>query len=477
MLTFSPEKLADWSEGRWHVSFPLNRPLTGFCIDTRKIKEGDVFIAITTERRDGHDFLISAKESGAAAALVERYIPDVEIPQLVVNNTVDAFLAIAHGHRMEFPGIVIGITGSCGKTSTKDVLALLLGPDQTCKTHANLNNQLGLSLTLLQLDPTIHKYAVVEVGISEAGEMGQLAKTLTPDIAILTVVGAAHTAGIGGLEHVASEKSKLLRAVRGNGIALFPSECLQYQAFRKPLDNPLILYELRDGKISENMLAFCWEFYPNAYEKGQLTVRNDLIGKQCFDLPDAALGHGTVRNIAMSLGISLSVGVPPEELQTRLLQWAPSPLRGELRCFGEQTFYVDCYNANPVSMNEALQTFSTRFQEQPKLFVLGSMNELGDDALEQHVQTGKTLQLAPEDRAVLIGNHAEAYRQGMIEAGAEDSCITIASDLDEALPIVQAFQGAILLKGSRSYGLERILEKAATDVDEKDEERRLATAC
>ena len=477
MLTFSPEKLADWSEGQWHESYPPNISLTGFCIDTRKIQEGDVFIAITTERRDGHDFLNSAKESGAAAALVERYIPEVEIPQLVVNNTVNAFLAIAHGHRMEFPGIVIGITGSCGKTSTKDALALLLGHGQTCKTHANLNNQLGLSLTLLKLDPTIHKYAVVEVGISEAGEMGQLAKTLSPDIAILTVVGAAHTEGIGGLEHVASEKAKLLRAVRDKGIALFPSECLQYQAFRKPLDNPLILYEIRDEKISKNMLAFCWEFYPNASDKGQLTVRNELIGKHCFDLPDAALGQGTVRNIAMSLGISLTVGVEPEALQNRLLKWKPSPMRGELRSFGEQTFYVDCYNANPVSMNEAIQTFSTRFQEQPKLFVLGSMNELGDNALEQHIQTGKTLQLASEDRAVLIGCHAEAYRQGMIEAGADESSITITSDLDEALPIVQAFQGAILLKGSRSYGLERILEKAATDVDEKDEERRLATAC
>ncbi len=477
MMTFSPEKLAKWSEGQWHNSSLLNVPLTGFCIDTRKIEDGDVFIAISTERRDGHDFLNSACQNGAVAAVVERFIPDVAIPQLVVNNSVDAFLAIAHGHRMEFPGIVIGITGSCGKTSTKDTLALLLGENLTCKTHANLNNQLGLSLTLLKLDPSIHKYAVVEVGISEAGEMGQLANTLVPDIAILTVVGSAHTEGIGGLEHVATEKAKLLRAVRNEGIALFPSECLQYEAFRKPLDNPLILYEIRDEKFSKNMLAFYWEFVPNAPDKGQLTVRNELIGKQRFDLPDAAVGQGTVRNIAMSLGISLSVGVEPEVLQKRILKWAPSPMRGELRSFGEQTFYVDCYNANPVSMNEAIQTFTTRFQEQPKLFVLGSMNELGDVALEQHIKIGKTLQLAPEDRAVLIGHHAEAYRQGMIEAGIEDSIITIASDLDEALPIVQAFQGAILLKGSRSYGLERILEKAAADIDEKNEERRLATAC
>ena len=477
MPHYNPVKLATWSSGRWEGGEPAASALSGFCIDTRKIKVGDMFIAIRTERRDGHEFLISAMEGGATAALVERYVPEAGIPQLVVSNTVDALLSIAHGHRLEFNGVVIGITGSCGKTSTKDALAQILGEGHTCKTEANLNNLLGLSLTLLKLDPAVHKYAVVEAGISEHGEMDRLAQALSPDIGILTIVGSAHTEGLGGLEAVASEKVKLLRAVRHSGLSIFPEECLQYKAFEEPLDNPLMLCTDRKGEISKNMLAFCWEFVTNGRDNGQLTVRNDCIGTYQFDLPDTALGQGMARNIAMSLGVSLQLGIQPEEIQSRLLKWTPSPLRGEVRTYGKQTFYVDCYNANPVSMEEAVRTFSKRFHNQPKLYVLGTMNELGDDSREQHQKAGRGISLAEGDRAVLIGSQAEAYCEGMLDAGADPARITLVEDAGQALPLVTGFEGAILLKGSRSYGLERLLDGVEADGDEHNGERRLAAAC
>ena len=477
MPTFDPGKLATWSSGRWEGGKPADNSLTGFCIDTRKIQPGDVFIAIRTDRRDGHEFLNDAEASGATAALVERYVAEASIPQLVVNNSIDGLLAIAHGHRSEFPGVVIGITGSCGKTSTKDAIATLLGERQTCKTEANLNNLLGLSLTLLKLDSTIHKYAVVEAGISEHGEMDRLANALSPDIGILTIVGSAHTEGLGGLEAVASEKVKLLRAIRNSGVSIFPEECLQYKAFQEPLDNPLMLCTDRKGKISKNMLAFCWEFVTNGRDNGQLTVRNDCIGTYQFDLPDTALGQGMARNLAMSLGVSLYLEISPEEIQSRLLKWTPSPLRGEVRTYGKQTFYVDCYNANPVSMEEAVSTFSTRFHKVPKLYVLGTMNELGADSREQHIKIGKRIQFADGDRAVLIGNQAEAYYEGMLDAGADKTRITLVEDAGQALPLVKGFEGAILLKGSRSYGLERLLDGVEADGDEHTGERRLAAAC
>ena len=449
----------------------------GFCIDTRKIQTGDIFIAISTDKRDGHDYLHNAFESGASAALVSRIIPEVAIPQLVVDNTVNALMDIAHGHRLEFKGTVIGITGSCGKTSTKDALTLLLGEEVTCKTEANLNNQLGLSLTLLKIDNSIHKFAVVEAGISENGEMEQLARTLSPDIGILTIVGSAHAEGIGGLESIAEEKSKLLKSVRSNGLTLYPEQCLQFNAFNRVLDNSLILTSKEDGTFSENKLAFSWEIYPNASDKGQLTVRNELIGKHSFDLPDSAIGQGAVRNIAMSLGVSLHLGIESELIQKRILEWKPSPLRGEIRSFENQVFFVDCYNANPVSMQEAIETFKNRFQDLPKLYVLGSMNELGDESWDQHIQTGRTIQLGAEDRAVLIGHQAEAYLQGMLDAGNDHACVSVTDDVGQSIPYVEGFNGAILLKGSRSYGLERLLKIAEAVDDEMSEERRLAAAC
>jgi UDP-N-acetylmuramoyl-tripeptide--D-alanyl-D-alanine ligase len=477
MLSHSPEKLAIWSGGYWKNRELLKEPLTGFCIDTRKVRKGDVFVAITTENRDGHSFLHNAKVNGARAAFVDRYISDLDIPQLVVGNTVDALMLTAHGHRMEFPGTVIGITGSCGKTSTKDVLTTLLGESVTCKTQANLNNQLGLSLTLLTMDPDLHKYAVVEAGISEMGEMEGLARTLTPDIGILTIVGSAHAEGIGGIEQIAHEKCKLLRSVRNNGVSLFPEQCLQFEAFSTPLDNPLILTCEEDKSFSKNKLAFSWEILPNAPHKGQLTVRNELLGKHSFDLPDPAIGQGAVRNIAMSLGVSLHLGIRPEQLQERILRWKPSPLRGEIRSFGKQVYFVDCYNANPVSMQEAISTFENRFQNLPKLYVLGSMNELGEDSWNQHVNTGRTISLGSEDRAVLIGKEANAYQEGMVKAGNDFTSISIVDNVDQSVSLIQEFEGAILLKGSRSYGLERLLQIAESLNDEMSEEGRLVAEC
>jgi UDP-N-acetylmuramyl pentapeptide synthase len=183
------------------------------------------------------------------------------------------------------------------------------------------------------------------------------------------------------------------------------------------------------------------------------------------------------RNLAMSVGVALHLGTDPDDIQSRLQKWQPSPLRGEIRTAGKQTFYVDCYNANPVSMREAATTFSIRFQNTPKLFVLGTMNELGEDSREQHIQTGKEIRLAPKDRAVLIGSQASAFQEGMLASGADARCITIVEDAVQALPLVRGFDGAVLLKGSRSYGLERLLENAGTDGDEHNGERRLAAAC
>ena len=158
-------------------------------------------------------------------------------------------------------------------------------------------------------------------------------------------------------------------------------------------------------------------------------------------------------------------------MQERLFEWTPSPLRGEIRVREGQTFYVDCYNANPVSMQEALDTFTQRFEQQPKLFVLGCMNELGDDSKDLHRRAGSQIQLSAEDGVILCGEQAGALMDGLLGAGADTSAIRIVEQVEDARLQIEAFQGAILLKGSRSYGLETLLPD-----DETFEERRLA-AC
>ena len=469
MVVFDPRKLADWSCGKWQGA-ALDRDLIGFSIDTRRISSGEVFVAINTDSRDGHDYLGQATESGASAAIVDHYVPYCLLPQLVVEDSVQGLMDIASGHRREFDGRVIGITGSCGKTSTKDALALFMGDGTTCKTQGNLNNRLGLSLTLLSIDPVEHGSAVVEAGISEEGEMEDLARVLQPDVGIVTLVGEAHMEGLRTLELVAREKYRLLDAVRPGGFSLFHEDCQRYEDYATGGSAHWVMRETGSNQLDQDSLSFlhCESCGDNP---GTLELNSSYFGRAAFELPLSAFGSATIRNLSMALGVSLRSGVSPEKLQDRLSRWQPSKLRGEVRVLDGQVFYVDCYNANPASMREAIETFSKRFFEQPKLYVLGSMNELGEESQSLHRSTGAGFTMSASDRAVLCGPHAEAMREGMLSGGTSSSAVTIVERAEQARLQVQAFHGAILLKGSRSYGLECLLPE-----DEMIEKRRL-TAC
>ena len=466
-MNFDPVELAAWSSGIWCVAHPT-RQLSGFVIDTRKLSLGDIFLAIKTKNRDGHLYLDEAKNNGASAAIVERENPEIDLPQLVVENVVIALMNIARSHRLQFRGLVIGITGSCGKTSTKDALALLMGNTTTCKTKANLNNHLGLSLTLLEIDPSIHETAVVETGISESGEMEELVRVLQPDSAILTLIGEAHIAGLGGLDSVAHEKYKLLKAVKPGGFALFPIECLNYTDFMEDISSHWVLCDHECQSGSKDYLYY--DHIPaNESDPGQLLLNSSYFNRVRFDLPSMVVAPGNVRNLAMSLGVCLRSGINYSTLQDRLQNWSPSSLRGEIWVGDGQIFYVDCYNSNPVSMKEALIGFLNGFPHQPRLFVLGCMNELGSDSLALHKQVGESVAFSSDDSAILCGDQSEALREGMLESGVNSSSITIVDDVEDARSFVETFEGAILLKGSRTYGLESLLPK-----DKTDSERNLA---
>jgi UDP-N-acetylmuramoyl-tripeptide--D-alanyl-D-alanine ligase len=234
MPVFSPKFLASAAGARWTKTPAGSSPVTGFSVDTRHIAPGDCFVALRTARRDGHAFLAAAKEAGASAAIVSVENPDVDLPQLVAPSPLAAFQAIAAAHRQSFPGPVIGVTGSAGKTSTKELLALLLSssPGDVLATTGNLNNHLGVPLTLTRLDPSVHKFAVIEAGIGGPGEMSVLAGMIRPSHAIVTLIGPAHLATLGTLANVAREKAQLPAAVPAGGLRVFGVDCLNYHEFR-----------------------------------------------------------------------------------------------------------------------------------------------------------------------------------------------------------------------------------------------------
>ncbi|MBA4137019.1 MAG: UDP-N-acetylmuramoyl-tripeptide--D-alanyl-D-alanine ligase [Opitutus sp.] len=458
MPTFSPEKLAAASGGRWTRS--PGGALVAFNQDTRTLTAGQVFVALQTEKRDGHEFLADAAAKGAAAAVVSRAVANAPLPQLVTTDALAAFQKIAAAHRREFTGPVIGVTGSAGKTSTKDLLALLLdarpvatdptSAGRVLKTEGNLNNFLGVPLTLTQLDPARHDYAVIEAGINEPGEMATLANMISPDHAVVTLVGPAHLEKLGSTQGVAAEKVQLLTAVRDNGLQVFPVGAWQYAPFRA-LKSPLVLVPANEAmvRVDGPTIIFTVLHRPDRTEV-------TLGAKRTFIL--RRVSSGMAQNAALALALASELGVPDAMLQPRLAAWAPSKWRGEMQRVGETEVYCDFYNANPASMQDAIQTFASLARpELPRLYVLGGMEELGAAAAEFHQQLGRTILLRPGDFLFTIGTHAAALREGLLENGNDPAQIAVVADLEPVRTKLATFRGVAFLKGSRRYRLETIL--------------------
>ena len=453
---FPPGRLAAWTGGRWTREPVL--PITGFTADSRMVRAGQMFVAIKTERRDGHGFAAAAGAAGAVAALVCRPVAETELPQLVVADPLAAFQAIAGAHRREFPGRVIGVSGSAGKTSTKNLLAVLLGGADVLSTRGNLNNQLGVPLTLTRLNPGVHRYAVVEAGIGAPGEMAPLAAMIAPDIAIITVVAPAHLSGLGTLAGVAREKALLAAAVPAGGLAIFPSGCLDFAAFRSLTTRALVVVREPGGGSPATKQATA-HF---TVEPGLNSTRLTLAYKAppiSFHLRSAS--EGMAQNAALALCAALELGEDPATLQARLTAWHPSSLRGELQRAGDKLFYLDCYNANPASMSDALEAFgSVAPAAEPRLYVIGGMEELGAESERYHAVLGRGIRLRAQDFLFVIGEHAAAVRAGALAGGADPGQIRVIESLEPASERLAAFSGAVFVKGSRRHELEKILKGA-----------------
>lgn len=455
MPTFAPEQLAAWTGGRWTT--PPVVALSRFNYDTRKLRVGDVFVAIKTEKRDGHDYLVEAQMAGAFAAIVRAENGGVTLPQLVVADPLAALQAIAREHRRQFRGPVVGISGSAGKTSTKDLLALLLG-GASCgvvATEGNLNNHIGVPLTLTRIDPADHRFAVVEAGISMPGEMQTLADMIDPDVAIITLVAPAHTEELGGLEGVAREKALL--AARASGVAIFPTQAAAFGPFRD-LPVPTITVERADA-VRPAGLGRDRAFFALSHRAERTGISLAFGAATPVIYTMRRVSDGMAQNAALAICAAVWLGIPRDAIQARLAEWKPAKLRGELRVIDGRLLYLDCYNANPASMADALRTFEVVAPAaQPRLYVLGCMEELGADAPMHHRTLGRSLKLRPQDQLMVIGTHAHDVCAGVLDQGDFTRQIQIVSSLEPMTAALSEWRGTAFIKGSRRYQLEKILE-------------------
>ncbi len=457
MPDFPAQRLVEWTGGRW-TALPVS-PLAGFSFDTRQLRVGQVFVALKTDQRDGHDFLAAAQTAGASAAIVSVANPALPLPQLVVADPLAAFQRIAREHRRLFTGKVIGISGSAGKTSTKDLLALLLGGESggVLATEGNFNNGLGVPLTLTRLEPGRHAFAVIEAGISMPGEMKVLADMIEPDVALITLVAPAHTEDLGGIEGVAREKAILPAAVRPTGIAIFPKQTAEFSAFRELGVRSLTIERAEVVRPSEPPHDKVFFAVAHRGEESAVSLAYGEAPPQTFTF--RRVSDGMAQNAVLAICAALGLGISREAIQARLANWKPGKLRGEIRREDGRLLYLDCYNANPASMQDALAAFvAVAPAEMPRLYAIGCMEELGPEAPGHHRALGRTLRLRDEDELFVIGSHAPDVCAGVLEQGERSPQMQIVSSLEPIAGALAAWRGAVFVKGSRRYQLEKILD-------------------
>lgn len=464
MANIDPAEAATIAHGAWAEGQPLS-PLTRFAIDSRVLEPGETFIALKTERRDGHDFVEQARNRGALAAIVMEADHSIKLPQLVVGDTVQSLHSLARVWRQRFTCPVVGITGSYGKTTVKEMLGMVMG-SQWYRTRNNLNNTLGVPLSILDIEPRHDAGAILEAGINMPGEMDVLADLIDPDLAIITAVGPAHLEALGDIDGVAREKSRLAHGLRPGGQLVLPASLLRYAPFRELPDNINVHSVSINRKDIDcipqgnNVTNFNYTWTESAYsaDTGALEISEPRPeGNIAFK----AGSPGMVSNLALVVHTALHLGVPLSTLEACLEGWRPFRHRGETYRVDDRTYYVDCYNANPGSLLDSVERFKNLFAGQPQLYVLGSMNELGAESARWHRETAEKLDLPGNARVFLMGHGADDMRKGLEAAGSREGEVRAVTGLEPVRACLDTFSGAVYLKASRSHALESLLPEGA----------------
>ena len=454
MPSFDSHALAQWTNGDWIGTLPER--ISGFCFDARLIKPGQCFVALNCGTGDGHDYIKQAAQGGAVAALVEQE-QTLSLPQLKVANTLDALGEIARAIRGNFNKPVIAVTGSCGKTTTKDMLRIVLGESVTHATEGNWNNRIGVPMTLFNLEPKKQDFAVIEAGINQPGEMALLGKMIHPNLNILTNIGAAHLELLGTVDNVASEKSLLVQYASQNSPVILTADSFGFPAYRALAERAIVL--LLEGQTKPSLPVKSIVYYALcADQNGNQIV---TIDQHSYTIACPSIGIAT--NAALAIVAARTLGITDTDIRERIESWRPSGHRGRTQKADSQAFYIDCYNANPSSMIDALDAFDhSATEDTDRYYILGAMNELGESAIEHHINIGEKLTLRPQDSAVFVGPDllTKAYQDGALKAGAHADQLQRVENVKKITSSVALYKGAIFLKGSRSYHLEELIPES-----------------
>lgn len=421
-------------------------PYTGVSIDSRTVKPGELFVAIPGERFDGHDFAHAASEAGATAILCERLIEGLSIQQFVVPDTLRALGELAIRHREKLSCAVIALTGSNGKTSVKEMIAHIL-PAPAFATPGNLNNHIGVPLSVLKLRPE-HRYAVFELGANHLGEIAYTVRIVQPEVTLINNIAPAHIEGFGSIDGVARAKGEIHQGLKPNGTAVvnegddyahFWDDCLAHRnVLRFSIDQPTPIH-------AENVLF-------NEQGCANFTLVTPL---GCEHVMLQVPGRHNVSNALAAAACSLALGLKLDTIVHGLQQFKGVKGRMTFRPGINQAMIIDdTYNANLRSVLTALDVLSKR--QGVRILVLGDMGELGTWTEQHHQEIGQVARQYGIDKLLTCGEHSVYTSRAFGEKGQHYQEKTqLLQDLKSYLTP----QTTVLIKGSRSSAMEKIVNE------------------
>lgn len=411
----------------------------GITTDTRSIQPGEIFLALRGEKFDGHDFVRSAIEQGAIAAIVDDQFEAGDLPVLIVSDTLQAYQAIAHWWRTRFKIPIIAITGSVGKTTTKELIAAVLSKyGKVHKTQANYNNEIGVPKTLLELNED-HDFAVVEMGMRALGEIALLSQIASPDISVITNVGTAHIGILGTRAAIAQAKCELLAEMPKSAIAILNH------------DNPLLLetaetfwqgksitYGLNGGKVH-----------------GQLIDTETLkVGESQFPLP--LPGEHNALNFLAALAVVQALNLDASKLTAGVDVELPGGRSRRYDLPNDVVILDESYNAGLESMLASLKLLA-QTEGDRRIAVLGTMKELGDWSVQYHRQVGEQVRDLNLDRVLILADPDEAQALSIAASPVPAETFATHTEVISRLNELIRSGDRLLFKASRAVGLDRVV--------------------
>jgi UDP-N-acetylmuramoyl-tripeptide--D-alanyl-D-alanine ligase len=431
---------------------------TGVSIDSRSVRKGDLFVAIVGKRFDGHAFVPKALGKGAPGALVSRRdfgaCEDGDAVVVMVDETTKALQNLAKWHRRRFLCPIAAVTGSNGKTTTKDLAwAILAAKYRTVRNEGSKNNHIGLPLTLLALDEKTEA-VVVELGTSGFGEIRDLVSICSPDVGCVTNVGPAHLEFLGSVANVARAKVELLEGMREGSPVVLNADDEWFEWLRGRAKGPVVTFGIYHPAdfMAEDIQS----------SDGTVTFRMaaNLFGvRRYVQMPFG--GAHNVYNALAAAAIASQFGAGISQIKEGLAAATLPSMRYELTSLDGVTVINDAYNANPVSTMTALSSFCEMSVAGKRIFVCGDMLELGRYARQAHKQVGFFIASQPIDYVITLGELAPAVAKAAFGAGARGAKWACCQSVEEVVSVlmdVAAPGDAVLIKGSRANGMERIVD-------------------